>query len=274
VSLEWVQSYKQNPSKASFLDLPRELRDYIYSFAFQVSGAILVYSTNPYRARPDTKAMIVRHGNEGPIKPQKLGNAFPLSIIRTCKQLHAECSPVLYGQNVFRVWFLHTRDLSPKYRQLVRHLMFTTCADNRIYSPDLDEVDHVWKRRFWPTIRTAGVKLLEDFPNLETLTFDPHPPSRSGWRPAFFAVENKTKEQRIALAAQWLRTRCPIDNDRLRACLQLEFASTPGIPKEDFQGSRFAPDEDDDCWDHTEFAEAFRLMKESWVTSQSHTSVV
>jgi hypothetical protein len=149
----------------------------------------------------------------------------------------------------------------------VRHVMFTAKPDHRIYKPDFDEVNHGWRRHFWPSVITAGTKLLERFPSLETLTCIPHTPSDSGWRPVFFAAGYKTKEQRIALAAQWLRTRCPIDNDRLRTCLQLEFVPTRGLSKEhglsneDFRGSRFAPDEDEDDWDHTEFRDAFQLMK-------------
>ncbi|KAF2825776.1 hypothetical protein CC86DRAFT_407038 [Ophiobolus disseminans] len=261
VSLEWAQSYSKDPSKTGFLDLPRELRDYVYTFAFRVPGAIFIYSANPYSVRPDSKAMIVRYRNEGPIEPQKLGNAIPVPMLRICKQLHAECGPFLYGGNVFRVWFLSDTGLPLQYRQLVRHIMFTTEPDHRIFKTNFDEVNYGWKRRFWPSVITAGMDLIERFPSLETLTCVPITTSCPEWTPAFFTVYNKTKEQRIALAAQWLQSRCPVENDQLRACLRLELQAPPGLSTDEFKGSRFVPDEDEDSWDCTEFAHAFQLMR-------------
>lgn len=211
--------------------------------------------------------MVIPHHNKGPTEPTRIGKIMSLSLLRSCKQLHAESCPVIYGENVFQVWSLTKTELSATYRPLVQHAMFTTEADYRIYNRHFDEVSHGWKRRFWPSIIAGGTDLLARFPALESLTAILTPP-RSGpsWRPVFFANRNNSREQRVELAAQWLKARCPIDDDRLRACLRLELKPPPGIAKEDYEGSRFAgddendEDEDEDDWDYTEFADAFRLM--------------
>jgi hypothetical protein len=264
-SLEWHQSYKESPHKPGFLDLPREIRDYVYEYAFCVQGAIFMYSPNLYsNRRPTYKARIVRQGTKGPIEPRHLGKIIPLSLMRTCKQLHAECSPVLYGQNIYRIGPLNDLETSLTYRQLVRHIVYMADADPRIYKANLDEVNYGWTRRFWPSIISGGTTTLERYPNLETLTITlTSPLYGQAWRPSFFAVYNKTKEHRIALAVNWLKPRCPLSNERLRKCLKLELHMPfTALSKEDFKGSRFALDEDEeDEWDCTEFAEAFQVMK-------------
>lgn len=222
---------------------------------------MIYHYTDPFNAYPKQKAMVIPHHNEGPVGPTKIGEIMSLSIFRSCKQLHAECCPVVYSENIFQVWALTKTDLSASYRQLVRHAMFTTESDYRIYSKHFDEVSHGWKRRFWPSIVAGGTELLARFPGIETLTAILTPP-RSGpsWRPVFFANRSNSKERRIEIAAQWLQGRCPIEDDRLRACLRLELKPPPAVLKEDTAGSRFADDDDEDEWDYTEFADAFRLM--------------
>ncbi|KAH7355808.1 hypothetical protein BKA66DRAFT_575148 [Pyrenochaeta sp. MPI-SDFR-AT-0127] len=268
-TISWVQSYKAS-SQVGFLDLPRELRDYVYGFAFRVHGAIFIYSPNPYAVRPIAKAMIVRHKGYGPVEPQPLGNIIPMALMRTCYQLHAECSAVLYGENVFRIWFLSDTELTLAYRQLVRHISLTAEVDHRVFGSSLEEVSYGWKRRFWPTIITNSTSMLERFPSLETLTFPLKPPRHGElWRPAFFAVEHKTRAQRVALAANWMKPRCPFENERQRQCLQLELVPSSRQQKvslDEYKGSRFAPEEDEDEdmeqeWDCTEFTDAFELMK-------------
>lgn len=260
--MEWHQSYKASPQQVGFLDLPRELRDYVYGFAFRVNGAILIYSPNPYAMRPTTKAMLIRHKGEGPVEPQPLGNVIPMALPRACRQLHAECSAILYGANAFCIWFLSDTVLKLGYRQLVRHMIFTAEVDHRIFGIDLDEVSYWWKRRFWPTLVQNGISKLESFSSLETLTLPIKPPRYgASWKPAFFAVENKTREQRISLAANWMRARCPFEDGRLRECLQIELEPPSGLSKDEYEGSRFTPDEDDKEWDEKEFVDAFELMK-------------
>lgn len=210
------------------------------------------------------KAKIVRHKDEGPTEPQPLSNAISLSLMRTCRQIHAECSPILYGENVFRVWFVSQTELAFAYRRLVRHVTFFTTAEHRIYhyNVDLNEASHSWRRRLWPTVVSNSMSLVERFPNLESLTIVLSPPQGQTRRPAFFVVENKTKEQRIALAARWMHSRSPLDDKRLKHCLRMELATSNELAKADFEGSRFALEEDDETiWDHAEFADAFQLMK-------------
>ncbi|OAL05527.1 hypothetical protein IQ06DRAFT_69387 [Phaeosphaeriaceae sp. SRC1lsM3a] len=261
-SLEWVQSAKDNPNKLSFLDLPRELRDDVISYAFRVQGAIFMYSPNPYNNRRLTyKARVVRHGNKGPIEPLHLGRLIPLPLMFTCRQMHAECSPVLYRDNVYRVGPLNPLETSLVYRQLIKHVVYMADADPRLYGAHLDEVNYAWKRRFWPSVVSGGAKTLEQYPNIETLTVMLTSPGGQMWRPAFFAVDNKTKQQRIALAVGWMHPRCPLNNERLRACLRLELNPSARFFRDEYKGSRFAPEEsDDEEWACAEFAEAFRVV--------------
>jgi hypothetical protein len=207
----------------------------------------------------------VRHQNTGPIEPQALGNLIAIAMMRTCQQLHSEGSAVLYGQNVFRIWFLSKITLPPIYRQLVHHVTFTTEADYRIFVADLDTVSYWWKHRFWPTIINDGKELLDSFPCIETITVPVKPLGTDvGWKPAFFAVENKTTEQRVALAAAWMEARCPFESERLRKCLRVELVPPAGnVSKQVSEGSCFAPDDDNDEkeWDYSEFADAFEMMR-------------
>lgn len=267
LSIEWHQSYKADPHRTGFLDLPLEIRDYIYSFALRVEGAIFMYSPNLYsNRRPIYKARIVRHGNAGPIEPQRLGRCIALSMLQTCKQLHAECSLVFYGENIYRLGPLNDIDTSVVYRQLVRHVVYIADADLRIYQTNLDEVNYGWTRRLWPSIISGGTATLERYPNLETMTItltSPRYVHHRPWRPAFFAVYNKTRAQRIAYAVRWLKPRCPLQNERLRDCLRVEMHTPPweALSKEDFKNSWFADAVEEDDWDFAEFAEAFRVVK-------------
>jgi hypothetical protein len=44
--------------------------------------------------------------------------------------------------------------------------------------------------------------------------------------------------------------------------LRLELVPPAGrISKHEFEGSRFAPDEDEEEWDYNEFADAFEVMR-------------
>lgn len=259
----WSQSRKEDTSRISFLDLPRELRDLIYIHTFHVPGAIFIYTQNPYQPQCMLRAKIVRYKGRGSAEPQKVSKMVSAGLLQSCRQLHAEAAPVFYGDNFFRIWFLGKMDLAPAYRLLVRHVAFTTEAAHRIFgSQDLDAVSHGWKHRFWPRVLDSSERLLEQFPNVESLSV----PMKSGfesmpaWRPAFFALGGKTAERRVELAAEWMLERSPWSNEMVRDCLHLELEEPPGsISREEYAGSRFAPDEEE--WDHTEFAHAFELMK-------------
>ncbi|KAF2633076.1 hypothetical protein BU25DRAFT_329375 [Macroventuria anomochaeta] len=262
LSTAWSKSYKEDAHRFSFLDLPRELRDLIYSYTFHVAGAIFVYTKDPYQPERKLRSKIVRHKNAGVVEPQSVYKWISTGLLQTCRQLHAEAAPVLYGDNTFRIWFLNKTNLALAYCQLVRHVTFTTEATHRIFGPrDLDAVSHGWKHRFWPSILDSGGKMLAQFPNVESLTVPMIPGvESSAWRPAFFAVGGKTAERRIELAAEWMLERSPLTDERLRDCLHLELVPPPGIiSREEYAGSRFAPDEEE--WDYTEFENAFELMK-------------
>lgn len=74
------------------------------------------------------------------------------------------------------------------------------------------------------------------------------------------ASDQKTRDQRISLAAAWLKIKCPLELEKLRHCLQLEIVPAAGYMKDDYEGSRFSTEEE---WDSSEFTEAFEKMKAS-----------
>ncbi|KAF1933267.1 uncharacterized protein M421DRAFT_51966 [Didymella exigua CBS 183.55] len=262
ISTAWSQSSEKDPCRISFLDLPRELRDFIYAYAFHVTGAIFIYTKNPYQPEPKLRSKIVRYRGSGAAEPMSVHKQVSIGLLQSCRQLHAESAPVLYGDNTFRIWFLGKTNLTLAYCQLVRHVTLTTEAAYRIFnSRDLDSTSHGWRNRFWPAILDSGRKMLARFPNVESITV----PMKSGtesstWRPAFFALGGRTADRRIELAAEWMLERTKFPDERLRDCLHLELEPSPGsISKEEYAGSRFAPDEEE--WDYTEFGNAFELMK-------------
>lgn len=79
-------------------------------------------------------------------------------------------------------------------------------------------------------------------------------------------IQRKTSKQRIDLGAHWLKSNCPIADESLKRILHMEIMPAKGaIQESEFEGSRFALDDDnddDDIWDHTEFASAFERMKD------------
>lgn len=266
----WVQSCKQDETKIGFLDLPRELRDLVYDFAFRIQGALLIYTRDPTAARPVARAMNIPHGGSGPPSPQPLVNGqIPVALMRTCRQLNAESSPILYSANVFSSWTTHLLELglAPR-RWLVRHIVLEA-SSRGIFDRSLEHVNYCWKNRFWPEIRRSGRAVLERFPCLESLTFSLNPPQNEAfWRPGFFVVgKNKTREQRVAIVAVWMSLGCGWEGEAdegLKACLHLEMGRQHGrIEKREYEGSKFAPEDetDEDVWDSTEFADAFDKMK-------------
>jgi hypothetical protein len=220
--------------------------------------------------RPAIKAKIIKDKNSGPSEPRSIASVIPIALMRTCRQLHAECRGMLYGENVFRL-YMSNAPFAPFYQNLVRHITFITDADHRIFVDDLETVSYWWRKRFWPDIITKSTKILDRFPSLETLTF-PIQLNRGGqtWRPAFLASGSMTREQRVIHAASWMVAKCPFENERLRKCLHLEMMPAAGFSKETYEGSRFMPDEDE--WDPTEFTEAFEQMKLMSIASPSPKS--
>ncbi|KAF3046320.1 hypothetical protein E8E11_009066 [Didymella keratinophila] len=272
LSTEWHQSYKDDPCRISILDLPRELRDIIYAYTFHVTGAIFIYNTDPYRPQPKLKSKVVRYRGIGAADPVGVYEQVSTGLLRSCRQLHAECAAVLYGDNTFRIWSLGKKNLTLSYRQLVRYATLTTEATYRIFNTrDLDTTSHGWRNRFWPAILDSAGKMLAQFPNIESITVPMKPTTEvrqpdslrevpSSWRPAFFDLGGRTADRRIELAAKWMLERTKFPDERLRDCLHLELEPSPGsISREEYAGSRFAPDEEE--WDYAEFGHAFELMK-------------
>ena len=66
-------------SRATFLLLPLELRLQIYKYMFLCKKPIMMDKNRQHRTE----------------------RSLPLSVLRTCKQIHQEASPILYSQNIF-----------------------------------------------------------------------------------------------------------------------------------------------------------------------------
>jgi len=253
---EWAQSHKNATHRPSFLDLPRELRNIIYRFAFNVSGAIFIYSADVNAWRPVLKGRVFKYKNQGPPEPHRVSKTVPIGLLKTCRQIHAESTEVLYGQNVFSL-YVSAADFVPSYRHLVKHVSFTTEAGRGIYSADLEVMSYWWRRVFWPNILDMSTHIMLRYNNLQTLTFliKSDQPGVT-WRPAFLAA----KKHRIALAARWLGINCPMRDERLRQVLHLEIMPSAGFSK-DLTSSKLTPDDGEDEWDGSELAQAFEEMK-------------
>lgn len=99
--LIWTASMKSQPTRPSFLDLPRELRDQIYGLAVQESnnihlGSVVLDRWSPHHWHPDIR-LVGSCWRSDPIPPRALITA----LLAVSKQLHVEASGVLYGQNTF-----------------------------------------------------------------------------------------------------------------------------------------------------------------------------
>lgn len=98
--LEWTASSKRDQHTVSLLDLPRELRDCVYYYALALEKPIDIgHLMGSTRQR------------KGPLQPapwSQLSRAG--ALLSTCKQIHAETAPVLYGQNRFET-SLHAQSL-------------------------------------------------------------------------------------------------------------------------------------------------------------------
>jgi hypothetical protein len=261
LSVAWSQSHKLDTAKISFLDLPRELRDLIYAHIFHVPGAIFIYKEEVLTHSVTFKAKNVRYRNHGPAETQSLfQTGLYTALLRSCRQLHAEACPVFYSDNIFRIMQLAevTYNLALPYRLLVRRVVVADIYHGGM--PDLDHVDH-WTCRLWPIVLVQSGKLLDRFPNIESLAVPIKVGRReTDWMPACFKLGGETAEARVELAARWMLGRSPLRDERLRDCLHLELEAPRGkIWREEYAGSKFAPDEDE--WDYKEFEDAFELMK-------------
>jgi hypothetical protein len=202
---------------------------------------------------------IVEYNAAVPLEPQRIGKAIPITFVRTCRQIHAEATEILYSRNSFLL-YTSNADFAIPYRTLLRHVTFTMEAGRGIYSDDLDVMCYWWRRVFWPNVVDKSTKMLLIYPNLQLLTLPIKSDSLTQtWRPAFFPSRQKTKQQRIALAAQWLSQNCPIRDERLRHVLRLEIQQTAAFykMKQLLKESFWFPEQSEDDWDGSELAQAW-----------------
>lgn len=94
----------------SFLDLPAELRNDIYSLILPTSDS---FGVNDLATKPHF-----------PVVSKK-----STSMLRTCRQIHAETTPILYGSNTFHIW---TQDVPLLLLQIGQSARFlrTICIEH------------------------------------------------------------------------------------------------------------------------------------------------
>ena len=89
IDLTWAASNKRDKHAAGFLDLPRELRDCIYQLTLVLEQPFEIghFDSSAESKRPS----------------YPIWNRYPKAcgLLSTCKQVHAEAAPVLYGDNHF-----------------------------------------------------------------------------------------------------------------------------------------------------------------------------
>ncbi|KAF2809117.1 uncharacterized protein BDZ99DRAFT_45771 [Mytilinidion resinicola] len=252
--------------KRNFLDLPRELRDLIYEHALQVPGAIIIY-TKPHQFMGVVwAAKNIREKSVGPPEPVPLASVLSTSMMRTCRQFHAECSPILYGSNNFRLYTPEGDFASARYAPLVRHVTLGSSpfAPEALIDPTNGGAD--WESKFWPRVVWGCQRLLRVFPNLQDMTFLLHATGVDGvvYRPYFIDFGNPDRAERVKATAAWFKERCSFGNENLRRCLHLQLAPPPPRTSrtEALSPSDYEP------WDISEFYEAFELMKEQATSSR------
>ncbi|KAF2746035.1 hypothetical protein M011DRAFT_478427 [Sporormia fimetaria CBS 119925] len=251
--VEWASSQKADPSKASFLDLPRELRDMIYELALVVPGAIFFYACESYPRAHIHKAVIVRHKDLGPSSPLPVHQALQSKLLRVSRQLHAEATPMLYSRNLFRL-FSSNVNFAPRYRGYVHNILFPLdSVSNKLFSRDVTVVAYWWRQCFWPEVLFQARMLLKIYPNLRSLTFSiKEYGNMVTWRPAFVpwglrgGEVRERREIRVKAARAWLRDKCPMD-DGVKRVLRMEIMG----------GERNGNGGEESEFDVVEFAEAF-----------------
>ena len=87
--------------RLSFLDLPLELRENVYSFAFTLTTAINcaeLRRTNRRRYSAEFQEHVAP-----PRNPPAIPLRLPVALFRTCHQLHSEAAPFLYKKQPLRI---------------------------------------------------------------------------------------------------------------------------------------------------------------------------
>ncbi|OCL03279.1 hypothetical protein AOQ84DRAFT_154437 [Glonium stellatum] len=256
LSLEWRPSRKIDDHSLSILDLPRELRDIVYEYVCQVPGEIFIY-WRPSQFGYDIAAKNIRGKYGGPSEPIPLKIVMSTALMKTCRQIHAECSPILYGHNNFSLLMPDRDFVSATYLPLIRHITLISNSDTRLFDQNAYNVSLAWRATFWPLVSRRCEKLLGLFPKLQSIRYLIYATDSNGnaRKPAFIKYEGTTREDRIDMAATWFRYRCPFGSDRLRDCLNLEITPPPS-------GTPSATDlSEPGAWDISEFSEAFERMK-------------
>ncbi|KAI7262360.1 hypothetical protein KC345_g9445, partial [Hortaea werneckii] len=121
---------------ATFLTLPRELRNTIYLHIFSCTTCTTTSSSDPEPSIPQHQRLLNDNDNddEPNLTPPTSPHPNPLQVLLTCKQIHTEATLLALSQTPFDLpsgasdptTFAHlTRPLRPIQLQSLRHLTLT-----------------------------------------------------------------------------------------------------------------------------------------------------
>ena len=105
ISLEWAASSKQQEHIIGFLDLPRELRDRVYHHCLVLEQPFDIGNFDSM-LESKRRAKYYLGWNRHPKASQ---------ILSTCKQIHTEAAPMLYGDNHFETSFSDNDSVAPSH---------------------------------------------------------------------------------------------------------------------------------------------------------------
>ncbi|KAF2853569.1 hypothetical protein T440DRAFT_547866 [Plenodomus tracheiphilus IPT5] len=123
----WIDAQLQSRSRpASFLTLPREIRDMIYDYSLISRRDVLIidsieYGLPPAWAYDENKYMFqkedfhVEHLRDRSFHASAV--EISIALLRTCRQINKEASPIVYGKNTFMISVTRHRH-NPAFRQL------------------------------------------------------------------------------------------------------------------------------------------------------------
>jgi len=107
--LAWQASGKSDQKRISILDLPRELRDRIFNYAFANEGnirlgVVTLASTHPHHWHPEStlkRFLPATSRLDLSSRSPDMEDASCTGLLATCRQIHHEAATVLYGNNAF-----------------------------------------------------------------------------------------------------------------------------------------------------------------------------
>ncbi|KAL1603531.1 hypothetical protein SLS60_005119 [Paraconiothyrium brasiliense] len=93
---------KKDETSLGFLQLPGEIRNMIYEYAFTSDQQMYIVNRwDPIARAVDPYSEPHRHRTKAVLRSKKKRNDIPYNLLRTCKQVCREATPFLYTNNLF-----------------------------------------------------------------------------------------------------------------------------------------------------------------------------